>query len=52
MKPSEIMFQRVLENRCPISNTEIIAKDETVLIDYNGAKLKVKKQYVRYNTGK
>jgi len=52
MTDRDKMFKRVLDNKCPISNTIIAEKDETELVDYNGAKLKVKKKYVRFQRSK
>ncbi len=43
----EIMFQRVLENRCPVSGKPI-KEEETEVVDYNEAKLVVIKRYIKF----
>lgn len=45
----DILFQRVLEGKCPISGKFITEQDETVIVEYGEAKLKVKSKYVRFN---
>ena len=40
------LFQRTLENKCPICNKPI--DGETVIEQYNKAKLKIHKAHIKY----
>lgn len=40
------LFERTLENKCPICNKSL--DGEVVLVDYKEAKLKVHKEHIKY----
>lgn len=44
---SEELFKRTLDNKCPICN-ECIEVGETVIENYNKAKLKIHKKHIKY----
>lgn len=41
------LFKRILENKCPICN-KTLDDEETVIEDYNEAKLKIHKKHIKY----
>ena len=41
------LFQRTLDNKCPICNKSI-EEGETVIEQYNKAKLKIHKAHIKY----
>ena len=48
----DLLFKRVFKERCPISNKPFDKGVETIMLDYNEAKLRVIKKYVRFGNEK
>lgn len=44
----DILYKRVLNNRCPISDRPIEG-EETEVVEFNGGKLTVIKKYIKFN---
>lgn len=43
---SDKLFERALKNKCPICNE--LLKGETETVKYNGAKLEVHKEHIKF----
>ena len=44
----DILFQRVLENKCPICLKVLKETDDTVIEEYNEARLKICSKHIKY----
>jgi hypothetical protein len=48
----DILFQRVLKNKCPVCSKVHQKEDKTIIIKYNEARLRVCKKHIKYGEAK